>query len=374
MSQGRAPTAIPMPAETVSANISTLGSGRSRRSVPDEIIATSRASRADSAARSRPPPAHPQRCGALAPSAAPVTAATSRTYPPARSGFNDVSTPPASTSACVPSSPTCPDQRAQGSGRASRRSAPPECKHTSGGLHQARDEQQDSRAGKQHRADLEPDDLHARPCQCSDHRHGDQQRDGNPVVPGGDLRGCTTNDGGDDHQGGDSTGNVFGGVGLRELVLSATVQPETSKTGEASGACAFTRQPLSAGYSDSRAPARSNSWRSSTAPWYLPERMGLARCVLCVVSVAVEPTEQSPPRPATDSSVVPGSGGPSLHKSLPDMPTVQLRRGHVAALACARMGRDAGQATDWRGGSGLTSCRISGCASVRTGRTKRREP
>lgn len=45
---------------------------------------------------------------------------------------------------------------------------------------------------------------------------------------------------------GENTRGVVGGVGLRELVLSAPLQPETSKTGEASGASAFTRQQLRA--------------------------------------------------------------------------------------------------------------------------------
>jgi len=105
---------------------------------------------------------------------------------------------------------------------------------------------------------------------------------------------------------GENTDNVFGGVRLRALVLSATGQPETSKTGEASGASTFGRQPLSASHSDSRAPG-SIKQPEVEPHTVVPPRTGPARCVLCVVSVAVEPTEQSllvlPPTPVSCRAV-----------------------------------------------------------------------
>jgi hypothetical protein len=127
---------------------------------------------------------------------------------------------------------------------------------------------------------------------------------------------------------GESASNVFGGMGLRELVLSAPVQPATSKTGAASGASAL--------HANHSAPLLGLECASSIKQLEVeprtvvsPRMDGTACCVLCAVSVAVEPMEQSPSRPATDSCVVSVSVGLSLHKSLPGMPTVQLSRGHV---------------------------------------------
>jgi hypothetical protein len=101
----------------------------------------------------------------------------------------------------------------------------------------------------------------------------------------------------------------------------------------------------------------------------------VASCALC--RARVEPTEQSfPVVPPTRGScraleACPRNKLPGIADRAAEVRTHPTR--WVTALAGARMGRESG-ATDWSGGSGLTSRRISGCASVRTQGTKPRVP
>lgn len=80
-----------------------------------------------------------------------------------------------------------------------------------------------------------------------------------------------------------------------------------------------------------------------------------------------------PDRPGHGTAHRDGNGGRHGRRDGTDRRPSDDRE-HLAQRR-SQMGRAmVGQAAGWSGGSGLTSCRVSGCASVRTERTKRREP
>ena len=116
-----------------------------------------------------------------------------------------------------------------------------------------------------------------------------------------------------------STGRVTGGNGLRLVVRSATVQPESSKSGAASGASACCRQPVSAGRSTAAGPGRDPASEPLEVGWVVTgDPLTVTAWPLAKTSIgpacAVSARSATVPRrlPADRSSAVPRtSTGPS---------------------------------------------------------------